>query len=356
MSDPRLERLLRVHEAARRIASPDDAVGQRARRELAGSTGLSPEGIELVLGECLELAAGRTALSQLLKRAPSARRTHVLLSSNVFLATYRAIILGLLQSTTVHVRASRREPVMASLLAELSGGAFELVDALSPEPGDHYWAYGTAATLEAVRGTLPSGVHFHGHGPGMGVAVVREPDEAVSQSIDQAADALAQDTIAFDQRGCLSPRVVLVSGSEPFAVDFCERLAKALTAWEETVPRGVLDPAEAADARRYEDTMFYGAGAWRAGRGLVALDPVVERAIVPPVGRYLHVTRTDDPLSRLVDWADQITCVGLWNAPLLPALAEAKVGPRRYVPLGQMQKPPLDGPVDLRVGFDAEVC
>jgi len=355
VNDPRLERLLALREAARRIASPDDPAGQRARSELAMSTGLSREGIELVLGECLEVGPGRTAFAQLLRRAPPARRAHVLLSANVFSAAYRAILLGLLQSTDVRVRASRREPVLPTLLAELSGGAFTLVDALSPEPGDHFWAYGTQATLDTVRGSLPSGVHFHGHGPGMGVAVVVQPERIEERLLDAAADALAQDTIAFDQRGCLSPRMVLLSGSIEFALDFCRRLASALTAWEQTVPRGSLDPSEAADARRYEDTMIHAGCAFPAGRGLVALDPLPERTLVPPVGRYLHVTRTDDPLAHITELGDKITCVGLFNAPLLPALAEQRIGARRYVLLGHMQKPPLDGPVDLRAGFTAEV-
>lgn len=355
MSDPRLERVLALHEAARRIASPNDPAGQRARRELGPSTGLSPEGIELVLGECLETGAGRTALAQLLRRTPVVRRAHVLLSANVFSAAYRAILLGLLQSTDVHVRASRREPVLPTLLAELSGGAFSLVDALSPEPGDHFWAYGTRTTLDTVRGGLPSGVHFHAHGPGMGVAVVVQPEHAPDPVLDEAADALAQDTIAFDQRGCLSPRLVLVVGSEGFAQDFRDRLAGALSAWERTVPRGSLDEGEAADARRYEDTMLYSGGAVTAGRGLVALDPVPERMVVPPVGRYLHLTRSEHALERLVELADKITTVGLFNAPLLAGLCEQKIGARRYVPLGQMQKPPLDGPVDLRAGFTAQL-
>jgi hypothetical protein len=355
VSDPRLERLMALREAARRIASPDDPAGRRARNELAVSTGLSAEGIELVLGECLEIGPGRTALSQLLRRAPPARRAHVLLSANVFSAAYRAIVLGLLQSTDVHVRASRREPVLPTLLEELSAGAFCLEDALSPQPGDHLWAYGTKATLEAVRGTLPSGVHFHAHGPGMGVAVIVQPRHASDGDLEAAADGLAQDTIAFDQRGCLSPRIVLVQGSEAFALDFGELLARALAAWQVTVPRGKLDDAESADARRYEDTMIYAGTAMPAGLGMVAVDPVAERAVLPPVGRYLHVTRTEDALGRLLDWGEQITCVGMFNAPLLPGLCEAKLGPRRYVALGQMQKPPLDGPVDLRHGFEAEI-
>src|SRR6478736_2813162 len=162
-----------------------------------------------------------------------------------------------------------------------------------------------------------------------GVAVVVEPDRMQDVELDQAADGLALDTIAFDQRGCLSPRVVLVQGSDEFAADFTSRLARALSAWERAVPRGRLDEAEAADARRYEDTMIYVGGALRAGRGMVAIDPVAERALVPPVGRYLHVTRTADPLARLVDWADRITCVGMWGAPLLAGLCETKLGPRR---------------------------
>lgn len=355
MSDERTERLGALHRAAESLSSPSTSLGRRARKALGETTGLSPAGIEYALSECLEVSAGRAALTQLTRRAPPAPRAHVLLSANVFVAAYRAIALALAQTPRVFVRASTREPSMAELLWEGSSGAFELVDTLSPLPGDHFWAYGTTETLDTVRGTLPSGVHFHGHGPGLGVAVVRQPRELAPGELEAAIDGLSQDVIAFDQRGCLSPRAVLLEAPLEFAEDFCARVAASLSEWERAVPRGTLSSSERADVRRYEDTVTYAGGVRRAGLGLVTLDPVPERVMIPPVGRYLHMTRTEDALSLMKPFAAKITSVGFFAAPLLPGQCQQQLGAKRYVQLGQMQRPPLDGPVDLRVGYTAEL-
>jgi hypothetical protein len=86
----------------------------------------------------------------------------------------------------------------------------------------------------------------------------------------------------------------------------------------------------------------------------VYLDPVPERIIVPPTGRYLHVSVTDDVVPLIASIGDRVTSVGLFNpGPLIGKLNEA-IGPRRYVEVGQMQKPAFDGPVDLRAGFAYE--
>jgi hypothetical protein len=98
------------------------------------------------------------------------------------------------------VRASRREPTMAALLAEAAPGLFELTSELAPAPGDHVHAYGSDATLAELARTLPRGVVLHGHGSGFAAAVLERPFS------DDVWDRLALDVALFDQRGCLSPR------------------------------------------------------------------------------------------------------------------------------------------------------
>jgi hypothetical protein len=239
---------------------------------------------------------------------------------------------------------------MAQLLHEASGGAFEIVDALTPASGEHVWAYGHDATLRELRKTLPSGVHFHGHGAGMGVAVFRESADTRKVELAGACDALCRDVIAFDQRGCSSPRIVIVEGSRRLAEDVCDLLVEGLSRWEERVPRGKLSNDERADVAWHERTMFFLGSCVGAGKGLVFLDPVPERLIVPPVGRILHVTVTEDAASILESIKSSITTVGLFNPGPLQGLLHERIGPRRYVQMGQMQKPAFDGPVDLRVG------
>jgi hypothetical protein len=86
----------------------------------------------------------------------------------------------------------------------------------------------------------------------------------------------------------------------------------------------------------------------------VSLDPERNRVQIPPVGRYLHVAVCDDAYSLLLDLAPHLTTVGMFNPEHLPGRLQAAIGDRRYVALGEMQKPRFDGPVDLRRGFTPE--
>ncbi len=357
MSDlnERLGRLDALKRAAERIVDPGDPLGIEARAAFEATTGLSKAGIEYALRECLEHRASRSALSQLARKAPTAPRAFVLLSANVFVATFRAIAVALAQSPRVYVRASRREPEMARLLHQASGGAFELVDALSPRPGDHLWAYATDETIARLRDELPSGVHLHAHGAGLGIAVIGHDVQRREPFVEDAADRLARDMIAFDQRGCLSPRITLIDGDRELAESFTEALARALAHWEEAVPRGRLSDDEAADFIRYRDTMLYAAKPLPAGKGVVVLDPVLDRLQVPPVGRVMHITRVSSVEPHVRALASRITSVGMAGHDRLEGNLRTWIGERRYVPLGQMQTPLFDGPVDLRAGWDAEV-
>lgn len=343
----RLARVERLVEAARRVADPSDVLGRSAREALPGATGLSREGVEFALTRCLETRPTWSELRRLCEAAPPAPRVHVLLSANVFVAAHRAIALALASSPRVEVRASRREPAMARLLCDGSRGAFRLVEELTPSPGDHVWAYGTDRTLERVRGELPAGAVLHAHGAGLGVALI-DTDEGTSK-LALAARLLAEDVIAFDQRGCLSPRVALVTGSEPAARAFAESLAKELARLEHDVPRGELTSEELAEQTRYRDAMLYARQLTPAGKGSVGLDLEGGPLAVPPVGRNVQVMRVADPAGALAPLGSRVTCVGIFGAAW-PAERVAAFLPRaRVAPLGKMQRPPLDGPVDLRV-------
>lgn len=351
--DDRSAKLFALRDAAQKLADPQSDWGKRARDLLPEQTGLSREGIDYALTHCLEHQTGRGAISSLLRLTSRAAGAHVLLSSNAFVGAFRAIFLGLLQSPKVWVRASRREPAMATLLHQASGECFELTDHLQPLSGHHFWGYGTDETLAQVERSLPSGVHFHAHGAGLGVAVFRQKGDLKTE-IAAAVDGLARDTIALDQRGCLSPRLVLIEGDRAYGELIADQLVTALDLWEERVPRGTLSESETADALRHEATMTVLGSSVRAGKGMVVLDPERERLLLPPVGRYLHLALVDDALATLLPLKSRLTTVGLHNPGHLQGKLEAAIGPRRYVALGQMQRPPLDGPVDLRRGWTSK--
>ena len=89
--------------------------------------------------------------------------------------------------------------------------------------------------------------------------------------------------------------------------------------------------------------------------GLVFLDPQDERILIPPVGRYINITVCKSALHSLEQLKQKLTCVSLFNGERLPGQLLDMMGPRRFVEMGQMQRPIFDGPVDLRHGMKAEL-
>jgi hypothetical protein len=356
VSSPRVERALALLKTAQEMATPDTPLGRRARQLLHEESGLSLEGVDLALDYSLEHSPGRSTLLQLGKRLPESTKSHVLLAGNVFVAGFRAILLGVLQADECFVRPSSRAQTMTMLLAEASPGAFQVVDQLRPEPGDHVWAYGSDETLNQLRADLPRGTRLHAHGSGMAVAVFVEPKQLYDEDdLWQALSGLTTDVILFDQRGCLSPRLVLVQGSEAFSQKIAGLLTSALTDAESFVPRGLLSADEQANILHYE-TIFTFLGAFRrAGLGGVTLDPESERIVMSPVGRYLHITRTSDALALMCTLGPHITSFGTWGDPHLEGQVLEAIGRRRVAAFGRFQQPELDGPVDLRPGLTPEV-
>ncbi|MEP7052885.1 MAG: acyl-CoA reductase [Pseudomonadota bacterium] len=346
MTDPsaraRLEPLL---AAARAIKDATTEFGKRARERLIASSGLSPEGVNLALFRCLESEPSEPELEALIRSTPRAQVAHVLLSANVFVAAHRAIAIGLAASETVHVRASRREPEMAELLLESAPGAFQLVNELTPHAGDRMWAYGSDETLERVAITLPPGVAFHAHGSGFGVAVI---DGALPDSeLAELLPLLAEDIALFDQRGCLSPRLLLVGEGPEQARNIAQALAAELTRIEERVPRGRLTAEELAEITTFRATASFAGEVFAGGLGFVSL-ALGSAWSLPPSGRNLHVLPTSNPVQSLAQLRPMITsCAFTGSAAQRNALRAALPG-ARLCSFGSMQTPSFDGPVDRR--------
>jgi hypothetical protein len=335
------ERLARLLAAARRIADPASRDAGAIRARLIASSELSAEGVELALARCLESAPSPEELERLAARAIPARRAHVLLSASVFTAAHRAIALALAASSTVLVRPSRRDPAFSELLHACDPALFALAPELSPEPGDHVYAYGGAETLAALRGSLPSGTILHAHGPGFGVIVI-----GARAACD--AELVARDVALFDQRGCLSPRVVLVEGAPSAARELAERLAGALARVEVALPLGRVSRDELAEIVRYRDALAYAGTLFSAGRGFVGVAPPGAPFRVAPVARNLHVIATEDAAAAIAGHSASITTYALAGSSAFAARVSAALPRARPAALGRMQAPAFDGPVDLR--------
>jgi hypothetical protein len=333
--------------AARRVADPADSLGIEARAELPVTTGLSLEGVELALTRCLETHPSDDEIMALVRSVPRAPRAHVLLSANVFVAAHRAVALALAASEDVFVRPSRREPVTLRLLERGTPGLFQAVERLEPRAGDHLWAYGETDTLDSVRREVPEGVTTHAHGPGFGVVFV-DATQAAPRDLTVTAEAIADDVVPFDQRGCLSPRVVFVLGEPSGIRAFAEALSEALARAGRRIPLGQLDSEELAGRARYRDTMLATGTLLPSGDGFVGLDLDGRAVTVPPAGRNVHVMRCAGPERVIGALGSAVASIAVAGDRALVERISSLFPHARVTGPGRMQTPSFDGPVDRR--------
>jgi hypothetical protein len=284
-------------------------------------------------------------------------------------AVLRALATALATSPVVRLRPSRRDPVLAQLLVRAleEDAAVEraprsstvrrgadsqppppmevtLVEAVAPAAGDELHVYGVDATVRLHRQQHPTAL-VRGHGTGLGVAVVGE-----GADLDDAAVCAAADVVPFDQRGCLSPRFVLVEGGADRARAFAEQLHESLRALSAQVPRGQVDERLGAEIARQRSTLE-AVGSWLEGpHHAVGLDPDPRALPLPPAARIAHVVpaRAQTASQLLERWATWIATVGAAGDGALLETVHALAPRARRAPLGRMQRPPFDGPVDLR--------
>ncbi|HTV26110.1 MAG TPA: acyl-CoA reductase, partial [Polyangiaceae bacterium] len=351
-----MERLERLLAALERVMAPGSEARAALVARLRHTTGLSPANIEWALAHCLERTPSPAERMQLIGSVARAPRAHVILPGSVFVAPHRALALALAATPRVFVKPSRRDPALIEALHQQDPELFQLVQRIEPQAGDHVFAYGSDVTLDVLRRELPPGSVLHAHGSGFGVAVVEL--DAGEAELASAARAIAEDTACFDQRGCLSPRFVLARGASAAVEPFARRLAEALGELEQRLPLGRLEPSERAEGAWYRQCAAYAGALLSAGSGAVSLrasseapELVAEDGAlaleVPPSGRYLElipIVRLEVAIRALRPW---ITCVGCANARL-ESLILPWLDPVRVTRVGQMQRPPFDGPVDRR--------
>ena len=329
----------RARDVRRLVEAARAVVRDRARwaAEIAASSGLSPEGVERAFLRHVEVDASDDAIAALVARAGDAPEVHVVLSANVFVAPLRAMAIARAASGRVRVRPSRRDPTFARALVDGARDpaiAIADFDVANVDRGEIH-VYGRDETIADVR--RRARVKVRGHGAGMGVALVSR-----DARVDDAARALAEDVVAFDQRGCLSPRVAIVLGD---ARAFADALSAALADEERTVPRGVLSEDEAAEAARWCGSVAFAGELARGRAHAVAIAPA---SAIPPPGRHVLVVPAADEAAAaaiVAPLARHVVAVGSDDAALAARVAPPHA---RRSALGDMQRPPLDGPVDLR--------
>lgn len=322
--------------AAARLRDPADPLGQRARRELPRATGSSSENVERALACHLEREA-TDALFEGSARDDEARAptVHVVLSANVFVAALRAVCLGVIRGDRVIVLPSRREPQFLELLLAALGRTdyVERGLELAPAAHDEVHAYGRDETLARIAARLPQGCGLWRHGAGIGLVAAVD-----GRGVD--VEALADDVAVFDQRGCLSPRIVL---ARRHGRALAEALATSLRRRLVALPLGEVHDTEREAALAYRRTLEAAGEAFGEVGALVGFVQGGSALFVPTAPRTVHVIESASLPPFLRSHARAFTCVAGDDEEaraLLPLARRANVG--------EMQRPPLDGPVDQR--------
>ncbi|MBI2389332.1 MAG: aldehyde dehydrogenase family protein [Deltaproteobacteria bacterium] len=324
-------------------------------RALAAESGLHEANVTWALDHALELSPTEEELETFVRRAPHRTAVLVVLAANVLVAPLRAIAWALAQSDRVFVRPSRRARLFTRALASAVPALGLDVLELSDDPGSDVaraiaalpdgaavHAYGGRATIDAIAAAAaaqPREIATELHGPGFGAIV----DSA--EAIVAHAPAIAADVVAFDQAGCLSPRIVIVIESRAAAGGDAHRAAEALHAAlsraGQSIPRRTLDPGESAALARARDAAIF---AGRAHEGSEHLVVELQAPTLLPVGRALAVVGVSsvvEAIAALSALGPDLAAVGTSLSLPLPGV--------RMAALGRMQTPRLDGPVDLRV-------
>jgi hypothetical protein len=328
----------RILDVARELAK-DDALAGR----LVKSTGLSIEGVRKGLTEHLETDTTEDELERFVLKFGDCSRVTVILAANVFVASLRAIACARAKGERVTVRPSSREPELAAAIVRgLHDPNIELassVEVKSLREGEIH-VYGKDETIAKFKAAAHVPVIGHGHGMGVGWLTTKT-------SVEDVLSGLASDVVAFDQRGCLSLRVLFVEGGPARAEEVGRALHRALNTT--TIPRGELTREERAESVRFSDTMTMVGDVLTGHSHVVAVAPADAPAIVPPSGRHVlvrHALRNAELTTALAPMASWVCAFGTDD------IARAKtLGPShaRYSALGRMQKPRLDGYVDQRV-------
>ncbi|MHB1309889.1 MAG: acyl-CoA reductase [Limisphaerales bacterium] len=248
------------------------------------------------------------------------------------------------------------EPKLGACLeiAEWKGGHRDLEDALFAE-ADCLTATGSDETIEEIQRRIPARTRFLGYGQRVSFAYVAQ-DALSSSRLSTLAGECAQDVIAWNQLGCLSPHAIYVeTGSRTSPAKFAEAVAVALATAEQSQPRGPLSVQESAAiaARRgfYEvraahshDTQLWCSPGTTDWTVVYENEP---RFQLSCLNRFLHVKAVagiDDALRGVDEYRGRISTVGLVAAGLKEQqLVErlAHWGVPRICPVGRMQSPPL---------------
>lgn len=292
-------------------------------------------------------------------------------AGNIPNPTLLSIVLGLLTRSAQFVKCARgtsflprlfahslhqNEPKLAACLeiAEWPGGDESLESPLFEE-ADCVTATGGDETLADVRRRLPVRVRFLGYGHRVSFGYIAQ--EVLSGfGTQKLVTRAADDIVAWNQLGCLSPHVIYVeSGGVVSPEQLAEMFAEELARREQTEPRGELPVADSAQIASRRDIYRVRAAAGSETRlwcseGSTTWTVVYEadpRFNLSCLNRFIYVkgvANVTDALHHADSVRGQVSTVGLAaheDTARTLVMQFARWGVTRVCPLGQMQNPPL---------------
>lgn len=357
-------RAQQIAAAARLLLDDATELGADVRSALLESCRLSAPVIDYGLRTTLALFEPETMLALHHGRCHtrSARAVVTILAGNVFSAAARPLLLPLLCGTPVLAKAASSDDVLprflqralsavdgrladACALTTFARGDRELESALL-EDAEVLTIYGSDETVAELALRIREGTRLIARGHGLGAMFLSRSALRSPPAARALATRAALEVAAYDQRGCLSPHVALVeAGGEVDARTFSQLLAEALDDAEQQLPRGPIDDLGASAQLQWRGVAA-AIGQLHIGQHWAVSYEDGDALRPSPGFRNVAVYETENI-------ADAVTRLGRFG-PHLKALGVAGTGARQqlramapYVcPIGTMQAPPLDAPLD----------
>lgn len=293
-------------------------------------------------------------------------------AGNIPNPAFMSIVLGLLTRSAQFVKCASGSSFLPRLLAhsiydedpklgacleiaEWRGGNVELENALFAE-ADCVTATGSDEALEEIRKRVPMRAHFLGYGHRVSFGFVAG-EILTGTRTKKVISATADDVVAWNQLGCLSPHVIYVqAGGDISTEHFTQLLAEELDRREANEPRGEISTEEsAAIASRRAIYQIRAAHSPEMTQHWYSKDSTAwtvvfeadSRFQVSCLNRFIYVKPVAD-LKAVLQNADairgKVSTIGI-AAPEEKiselAVQLARWGATRICPLGQMQNPPL---------------
>ncbi len=256
----------------------------------APQTGLSPEGLELVLRDALGALTNEALEHAMAEPGTPWSRATFIAARTVVTAPLEWVALLLARGSVVRWKAPASAPGLSGWAAAharaLGLPLTATTDRPEPRPSDLVIAMGSDETVAALKRRGHPHLLGFGHRFSAGWWSRDAP-------LEDTASALARDLAAHDGRGCMTPAVVFTDVAAELAT---QALANAMALAEARWPRGHLAPGEHAALRSRIALARAAGGAVRTGGPWSVLTVPIALARAAALPRSIQVVeanRTD---------------------------------------------------------------